>query len=92
MGIVALFVCPVLQTARGFVQLSVLQRLNNRMLSEHYASRLMKEIWFSTGKGQAPEQPVRAFHIQTLFNRPVATVLIDNILFLPSFAGTPLAY
>lgn len=84
MGIVALFVRPVLQTARGFVQLSVLQRLNNRMLSENYASRLIKDIWLPTGKGQAPEQPVRA-HKDRLFISKLCSTGHPLLLWLTQF-------
>lgn len=88
MGIVALFVCPVLQTARGFVQLSVLNRPNNRMLSEHHASRLMKDICLPTGKGQAPEQPVRAHKDRLFISRVCSTghpPLVWLTLFIFSF-------
>lgn len=84
MGIVALFVCPVLQTARGFVQLSVSQRPNNRMLSEHHTSRLMKDIWLPTGKGQAPEQATRA-HKDRLFKSRLCSTGHPPVLWLTLF-------
>lgn len=95
MAIMALFVCPVLQTARGFVQLSVLHRPNNRMLSEHRASRLMKDIWLPTGKGQAPEQPVWAHKDRLSISRLCSTghpPLLWLTLLFPSFAGTTPSY